>query len=103
MNIFRRAQLPSLLWVVGVTLAFYLGFTAVALARHSQDLRWFVWLGERYLNLEAQGRMGYDGQFVYYLARDGLAAISHLDNPPYRLQRLVYEKNRIHPTASVVG
>ncbi|MBX2997796.1 MAG: hypothetical protein KF893_04750 [Caldilineaceae bacterium] len=80
----------SLLLTVGVTLIFYLFFTVVALARHDGNPLWFTWLGERYNNLDPNGRLGYDGQFVYYIVRDSAAAIPHLDNPPYRLQRIFY-------------
>jgi hypothetical protein len=69
--------------------ALYLLFTVAALALHSGDPLWFMWMGERYAELDPAGRTGYDGQFVYYLARDGAAAIPRLDNPPYRLQRIL--------------
>jgi hypothetical protein len=35
------------------------------------------------------GSIGYDGQFVYAIALDGLEATPRLDNPPYRLQRIL--------------
>jgi hypothetical protein len=70
--------------------AFYAAFTITALAQHGWNPLWFVWIGERYASGVPSGRTGYDGQFVYYIARDGWAAAPHLDNPPYRFQRIVY-------------
>ena len=70
--------------------AFYAAFTLTALALHEWNPLWFVWIGERYAYGDPNGHRGYDGQFIYYLARDGWAALPHLDNPPYRLQRILY-------------
>ncbi len=79
--------------VVTVTLlvaVFYIAFTLVALALHRWDPLWFVWIGERYAELDPAGRTGYDGQFFYYIARYGVDGVAHLDNPVYRLQRILY-------------
>jgi hypothetical protein len=76
--------------VVLAAAAFYAAFTLTALALHGWNPLWFVWIGERWANLDPQGRSGYDGQFLYYLARDGWAALPHIDNAPYRLQRILY-------------
>lgn len=75
--------------VASLVAGFYLLFTVVALGLHGWDPLWFVWLGERYADLDPAGRTGYDGQFVYYLASDGSAGIPHLDSPAYRLQRIL--------------
>ncbi len=75
--------------VVGAILLFYLLFTAVALARHDGNPYWFVWLGERFQNLDPAGRLGYDGQFTYYIATQGWEATPHLDLPAYRYQRIL--------------
>lgn len=72
-----------------VATGFYLAFSLVALAWHRWDPTWFIWIGKRYEYLTNTGSTGYDGQFIYYLARDGVAALPHLDNPPYRLQRIL--------------
>ena len=76
--------------VVAAAAAAYAAFTLIALALHDWNPLWFVWIGERWANLDPKGRSGYDGQFVYYIARDGWAAVAHLDNAPYRLQRILY-------------
>jgi hypothetical protein len=75
--------------VVLVVALFYLLFSVVAMTRHGGDPLWFAWLGERYRDLDPAGRRGYDGQFVYYIASYGRAAIPHLDTPAYRLQRIL--------------
>ena len=69
--------------------AFYITFTLVALALHGWNPMWFVWIGERYAELDSAGRTGYDGQFVYYIANYGADGVAHLDNPVYRLQRIL--------------
>lgn len=76
--------------MVRAAAAFYAGFTLIALALHGWNPLWFVWIGERYAYGDPNGHLGYDGQFIYYLARDGWAALPHLDNPSYRLQRILY-------------
>lgn len=86
MSVGCRAALP----VVLAAAAFYGAFTFVALALHGWNPLWFVWIGERFAYGDPHGHLGYDGQFVYYLARDGWAALPHLDNQPYRMQRIFY-------------
>ena len=84
-----RQKLNSVLAAVLTVTCFYVLFTIIALGLHDWNPLWFMWLGERYANLDPAGRTGYDGQFVYYIARDGMAAIPHLDNAPWRLQRIL--------------
>lgn len=78
---------PTVLFLV--VLGYYLVFTGAALWLHAWNPLWFMWLGERYAELQPTGRTGYDGQFVYYIAQEGMASIPRLDNPPYRLQRIL--------------
>jgi len=68
----------------------YAAFTLLGLALHGWTPLWFVWIGERWSDGVAGGRTGYDGQFVYYIARDGWAALPHLDAPAYRFSRILY-------------
>lgn len=79
----------SALTITILVAGFYVAFTLIALGLHDWDPLWFVWIGERYADLDPAGRTGYDGQFIYYLGRDGRDAIPHLDNPAYRLQRIL--------------
>src|SRR4051812_24326300 len=83
---------PVHMWGIVVLAAavFYGAFTLAGLALHGWNPLWFVWIGERYASGDPHGRTGYDGQFVYYIARDGVDAVPHLDSPAYRLGRILY-------------
>ncbi len=48
-----------------------------------------VTLGTRYSEARPDGSEGYDGQFVYYIARDPSTAAQYLDVPAYRFQRIL--------------
>jgi len=52
----------------------------------------FVHVGTVFSESDPEGGWGYDGQFYYYVAvaPDPWAAIPYLDNPTYRLRRIVY-------------
>jgi hypothetical protein len=84
----RRLNLSTASVVTLTVAGFYLWFTVLALGLHNGDPLWFVWVGERFADLDPNGRGGYDGQFVFYLATYGREGIAHLDNEPYRLQRI---------------
>lgn len=87
-----RSRLESVRPVYGVVLVTalaYLLFTLIALSLHGGDPLWFAWLGERYMAGVLGGSKGYDGQFVYAIAIEGLGAVPLLDNPPYRMQRIL--------------
>jgi hypothetical protein len=47
-------------------------------------------LGTRFSEGNPQGSEGYDGQFVYYIARDPLHGWQYCDVPAYRYQRILY-------------
>ena len=82
--------MPSPLRPVLAAAAGYAVFTLLGLALHGWTPLWFVWVGERWSEGVIGGRTGYDGQFVYYLARDGWGALPHLDAPGYRMSRILY-------------
>ena len=82
--------MPSARRPILATAAGYALFTLLGLALHGWTPLWFVWIGERWSDGVIGGRTGYDGQFVYYLVRDGWAAIPHLDAPAYRMSRILY-------------
>lgn len=50
----------------------------------------FVHVGTIFSQHDPGGGWGYDGQFYYYVARDPATAAEFLDNPAYRLRRIVY-------------
>lgn len=57
---------------------------------HGRDPLAFVIVGERFALGDPSGSVGYDGQFAYYIAVDPLGAQAHIDDPPYRYQRILY-------------
>lgn len=66
----------TLLWVIPVLI-------------RTGDPLTFVAVGTRFDERDPDGTTGYDGQFSYYIARDGLIdSQPHLDNAAYRLQRI---------------
>jgi hypothetical protein len=67
----------------------YLVFTLLGLTLHDRNPLWFAWLDDKYWEQAPAGSIGYDGEFVYAIALDGLEATDQLDNPPYRLQRIL--------------
>ncbi len=85
----KMRQATSLVSVTLCVTFFYVIFTVIALGVHDWNPLWFVWMGEKYADLNPNGRTGYDGQFIYYIARYGSAATPHLDNPAYRWQRIL--------------
>lgn len=75
--------------VVLATALAYLLFVLLALGLHDGNPLWFAWLDDDFVSEAPAGSIGYDGQFFYAIARDGLEATPRLDNPPYRLQRIL--------------
>jgi hypothetical protein len=76
---------------VGVTFLFitlYLG--AVLASAHGDPLE-FARVGTKFSEGVSQGTEGYDGQFIYYIARDPdpTRVAVHLDVPAYRYQRIL--------------
>lgn len=78
-------------WRPGVVVAFV----------HVTVLLWYAWhynyapidfvhVGTIFDESDPEGGWGYDGQFYYYIARDPWSAAQYLDNPTYRLRRIVY-------------
>ncbi|NPV67951.1 MAG: hypothetical protein HPY64_12465 [Anaerolineae bacterium] len=74
-------------WMICL-LAALLYLIAVFLIHDSNALT-FVTLGTRFAEHDPTGAEGYDGQFTYFIARDGWDAAPLLDVPAYRLQRIL--------------
>lgn len=72
--------------VVAVLCLLYVGFVIL---RHGGDPLALVTLGTRFSQGDPGGAEGYDGQFVYYIARDPNTAASFIDVPAYRFQRIL--------------
>jgi len=78
-------------FIVGLFLA---GYLALVLVRYGGDPLAFARLGAGFTSgipVDEQ-RLGYDGQFFYYIALDPTPAQAalHLDIPAYRYQRILY-------------
>jgi hypothetical protein len=72
-----------------ITLCLCCLLVAVIYSRRHDPLA-FVVMGERFAAGNPQGNVGYDGQFAYYIALDPAHAPAHIDDPPYRYQRILY-------------
>lgn len=74
-------------FVILVAATLYLG---VIVALHGGDPLALATLGTQFSEGDPGGTEGYDGQFVYYIARDPLGGWRHCDVPAYRYQRILY-------------
>ncbi len=72
--------------VVTVMCLFYIAFV---LLRNDVNSLALVTIGTRFSENIADGTEGYDGQFVYYIARNPDTAAQYLDVPAYRFQRIL--------------
>jgi hypothetical protein len=71
-----------------ITLVLTTILCGIALARYGAlD---FARLGSRFALGDPNGSSGYDGQFAYYIARDGANATPFLDGATLRYQRILY-------------
>jgi hypothetical protein len=76
--------------VVSISIILTLIWITVVLNRARNDPKAFVVIGSVFQEHNPEGSIGYDGQFAYYIALEGLAAQPKLDVPSYRLQRILY-------------
>ncbi len=82
----NNALIPAL-----VTLLILALVVAVVILMADGDPLALARIGTRFSENDPNGTAGYDGQFVYYLARDPRpeTAAPHLDVPAYRYQRIL--------------
>jgi hypothetical protein len=59
------------------------------IAQNNGDPLALVTIGTRFSEGNPDGTEGYDGQFVYYIARDPSTAAQYIDVPTYRFQRIL--------------
>ncbi|MBZ0285281.1 MAG: hypothetical protein K8L97_31400 [Anaerolineae bacterium] len=78
------------LWIGLVTLIGIGLLCGVALAGSDFNPLAFAKIGTRFAELDPEGTRGYDGQFAYYIARDGYEAVPHIDGATLRYQRILY-------------
>jgi hypothetical protein len=50
----------------------------------------FAKIGTQFAERDPEGTRGYDGQFAYYIARDGADAVPYVDGPTLHYQRVLY-------------
>lgn len=62
----------------------------LAFLTNGHDPLVFAHIGTRFSLQDPAGTVGYDGQFAYFIARDGAAAVPYIDGPALRYQRIVY-------------
>lgn len=76
---------------VGAVLVLALIYLGVVLFSAGGDPLEFAQIGTYFSEGNAAGTEGYDGQFIYYIARDPNPATvaAHLDVPAYRYQRIL--------------
>lgn len=74
-------------WMVVVTLCVL--YVAFVILRNNGDPLALVTIGTRFGEGDMFGTEGYDGQFVYYIARDPDTAAQYIDVPAYRFQRIL--------------
>lgn len=82
---------PFLFGPVGITLLVAVLYVGIVISTASGDPRELIRIGTKYSDNDPLGTEGYDGQFVYYIARDLTPSEvkSHLDVSPYRYQRIL--------------
>lgn len=86
MQIARRRAL-----IVGVmTLLFTFVLVTIAFANSDDGILTFAWIGTRFSEGDPDGTTGYDGQFAYFIARDGAGSIPYMDGATLRFMRIVY-------------
>ena len=85
MSMYRSLNLRP--WLVVTVLC--LLYVALVLLRNDGNPLALVTIGTRFSEGIADGTEGYDGQFVYYIARDPNTAVQYLDVPAYRFQRIL--------------
>jgi hypothetical protein len=67
-----------------------LAFALLVLVQHDMDPKTFILIGTRFSEQDPDGTVGYDGQFVYYIAENPLDAFRKMDVPSHRYKRVVY-------------
>lgn len=65
-------------------------FVGWVLTNFNWDPMAFVMAGTRFSQLDPAGTKGYDGQYAFYMARDPLNSLPHIDMPTHRYQRILY-------------
>lgn len=83
-------QRKAVVVVSAVTLIVSTLLCLMVLVGHPDGPLAFALIGTRFSEGNADGTTGYDGQFVYFIARDGAEAVPYIDGPTLRYQRIGY-------------
>lgn len=86
----ERSRARALLAPWSVVLVAATLYLSVIVALSGGDPLVLATLGTQFSEGDPGGTEGYDGQFVYYIARDPLGGWRHCDLPAYRYQRILY-------------
>lgn len=86
----ETAARRSALRVAGISAIFALCLVCLVIISHEEGVLAFAHIGTRFAQQDPNGTTGYDGQFVYFIARDGAASTPYLDGPTLRYQRIFY-------------
>ncbi len=76
--------------VAALTLLVYAALVLLVVLNQPQGVLAFAHIGTRFSEGDPNGTVGYDGQFVYFIARDGAAAEPFMDGATLRFQRILY-------------
>ena len=86
-----RAPLSRAFLVGLIAFLFAAVLCAITLANNPEDgALAFAVIGTRFSEGDPNGTTGYDGQFAYFIARDGALAVPYIDGPSLRYQRILY-------------
>lgn len=90
-NIWQTPETIRLLKVTALTALVYLFiFALFPLLRGYTSPLTFAHVGQFFCCAGSPKSKGYDGQFYYYIALNPLHATHHMDDAPYRYQRIFY-------------
>ena len=90
-NLARQHSIALIVSII--TLIFVTALCLPTLLNSEDGALSFAFIGTRFsegIALEEGGTTGYDGQFAYFIARDGADAVPYIDGPTLRYQRIIY-------------
>lgn len=85
-----QRQRRAVLTVSGLTLIVSILLCGLVLVNSPDGPLTFALIGTRFSERNPDGTTGYDGQFAYFIARDGAAAVPYMDGATLRYQRIGY-------------
>lgn len=86
----RDRKLRSSLIIGVITFIFTTAICIPVITSFDEGVLAFAHIGTFFSEGEPNGSIGYDGQFAYFIARDGAEAVPFIDGPTLRYQRILY-------------